>query len=799
MKKIILPIFLLAGAGSLHALDLGNTNHVFGTVYGTNFSGSAATATTASNFTGQVALGQLPSSVVTNNSPNVTLTSSVLASNANGHAQMFANGYLEVQRNDTNAGLTAVFGPFANGLSLWGDGGATLGSSTAGFNYNAGANTMTFDGTLTGSATSAGVVTGSQSNIIASALQNTSPLNAVNLFTPDNGGLNFYTGKSGNTNSSGSYNTSIGINALLYILTGDNNTALGQMAIGLMTNGTGNTAVGVDVMQQNLHGNNNTAVGNEAMINGTKGDNNVAVGYVALNQNSGSNNIAIGTSAGSALAGIESSNILIGSVGVLGDQNVTRIGSTQTNTYISGVISGNGSGLTNVPVTLGSAITGSNGAAAAWMLGMDAAGNVTSNAVPSGGASAPSANVVTNWAGLTNNPIWLGYNIGYSNALVVDGSFLAGANVGTQLTNCDSTVAIGNNSMEWLNNGQYAVAIGRHTLAASVDARSAVAVGHAAGEMATNAQSATFVGYLAGQNTYNAFEASMFGAYAGRYCSNAYYATFAGPSTCQNAVSAWQSFVGGFSAGINAGTITSSILIGQFSGEHSTGQNNILLGDHAGAAVTKSYQLVIDSNPSYSSNSATALISGDFTNRTLSINGALSINGSFAINGAPVTNTPPTILYAGSNVTITSSTNASGQIVYTVNSSPAAAAPSEHTVVGSVNAGLSANSTNYLGFNYNYSSAASQDVSRFAYAARQITLTNLYVWWSIAPNSATNIVVTNGVESGLQCITTGSSVVMSSNTVSSITINAGDTYGLKIITSSGAGAARPNFSVGEIY
>ncbi|MDE2103766.1 MAG: hypothetical protein KGL39_41395 [Patescibacteria group bacterium] len=50
-------------------------------------------------------------------------------------------------------------------------------------------------------------------------------------------------------------------------------------------------------------------------------------------------------------------------------------------------ISGNGSGLTNVPVTLGSAITGSNGAAAAWMLGMDAGGNVTSNAVPGGGGA----------------------------------------------------------------------------------------------------------------------------------------------------------------------------------------------------------------------------------------------------------------------------------------------------------------------------------------------------------------------------------------------------------------------------
>ncbi|MDE2107422.1 MAG: hypothetical protein KGL39_60055, partial [Patescibacteria group bacterium] len=158
----------------ISGISAGSSTSVVATTNTTSivFSGNGTITNPISATITNVPLSALPSPVVTNNSANVTLTSSVLASNANGHAQIFANGYLEVQRNDTNAGLTAVFGPFANGLTLWGDGGATLGSSTAGFNYNAAANTMTFDGTLNGSATSAGVVTGSQSNIIAAALTN---------------------------------------------------------------------------------------------------------------------------------------------------------------------------------------------------------------------------------------------------------------------------------------------------------------------------------------------------------------------------------------------------------------------------------------------------------------------------------------------------------------------------------------------------------------------------------------------------------------------------------------------------
>ncbi len=80
-------------------------------------------------------------------------------------------------------------------------------------------------------------------------------------------------------------------------------------------------------------------------------------GYSALSQlgvqvaRGGSNNIAIGYNAGSAFMGNESSNIDIGNIGVLGENNITRIGTPgnpQTAAYIAGIITGNGSGLTSL-------------------------------------------------------------------------------------------------------------------------------------------------------------------------------------------------------------------------------------------------------------------------------------------------------------------------------------------------------------------------------------------------------------------------------------------------------------------
>jgi len=73
-------------------------------------------------------------------------------------------------------------------------------------------------------------------------------------------------------------------------------------------------------------------------------------------------------------------------------------GSTNV-TFVMTNAAGNGINLTNVSVQLGIVATGSNGSAATMMLGLDASGKATTNAVPAGGAV---GNI--GWAQITNSP-----------------------------------------------------------------------------------------------------------------------------------------------------------------------------------------------------------------------------------------------------------------------------------------------------------------------------------------------------------------------------------------------------------
>jgi len=96
----------------------------------------------------------------------------------------------------------------------------------------------------------------------------------------------------------------------------------------------------------------NTAVGTGALLDNVDGGDNTAIGWSALENNTGSVNIAVGEEAGLNLT-TGANNIDIGSEGVAGESDIIRIGdgSTQTDTYLTGVIHGDGSGLSNIPVT----------------------------------------------------------------------------------------------------------------------------------------------------------------------------------------------------------------------------------------------------------------------------------------------------------------------------------------------------------------------------------------------------------------------------------------------------------------
>ena len=88
----------------------------------------------------------------------------------------------------------------------------------------------------------------------------------------------------------------------------------------------------------------NTGIGSISMSTLTTGIDNTAIGYNSLGTiDSGSYNIAVGRDAGVALTLTDSSNILIGSDGILGDNNTIRIGTTgggagqQSNCYVAGI------------------------------------------------------------------------------------------------------------------------------------------------------------------------------------------------------------------------------------------------------------------------------------------------------------------------------------------------------------------------------------------------------------------------------------------------------------------------------
>lgn len=152
------------------------------------------------------------------------------------------------------------------------------------------------------------------------------------------------------SNTTGYVNVAYGISALSANTTGTGNTAFGANTLAANVGGDGNVASGANALSSNTNGSGNTADGSSSLTSNTTGGSNTAVGVSALQLNTtGSNNIAVGSSAGMNLT-TGNSNIDIGNQGVAGESGIIRIGTpgTHSDTYLSGVVHGNGSGLTNL-------------------------------------------------------------------------------------------------------------------------------------------------------------------------------------------------------------------------------------------------------------------------------------------------------------------------------------------------------------------------------------------------------------------------------------------------------------------
>jgi hypothetical protein len=149
-----------------------------------------------------------------------------------------------------------------------------------------------------------------------------------------------------------SFCTAVGASAGLGLSSDERCTAIGSSTLATASlNRSDNTAVGSNALTLNSAGGFLTAIGSGSLSSFTGGlgsaGTNTAVGYrSAYLLVEGSNNVFLGNSVGSAYTGAESSNILIGNAGVLGESNVMRLGDNGvgagqvSTTYIAGAITG---------------------------------------------------------------------------------------------------------------------------------------------------------------------------------------------------------------------------------------------------------------------------------------------------------------------------------------------------------------------------------------------------------------------------------------------------------------------------
>ncbi len=156
--------------------------------------------------------------------------------------------------------------------------------------------------------------------------------NISNIYLPltANGAGAIYSGGNRLIQGYGSGDFFAGANAGNFTMSGGGNTAVGSQALWANTTGADNSSLGYSSLLNNTSGSENTAVGIDALANNVMGGHNVALGSMAGFNITGDNNIEIGNWGSST------------------DNNAIRIGDTQTQTFIAGVINGNGAGLTNL-------------------------------------------------------------------------------------------------------------------------------------------------------------------------------------------------------------------------------------------------------------------------------------------------------------------------------------------------------------------------------------------------------------------------------------------------------------------
>jgi hypothetical protein len=424
-----------------------------------------------------------------------------VSTEGSGLIAQFGNGVAFVSQLDVNGNWTAA--------SFSGNGGGLTSLSAANLSgpvpsaslTSVPAASLTGAGTLPAAVLPASVITNTETGVILSGafsgngggLTNLS-VNAAQLTGGANN--NIFVGPAGNATTGGFNNTASGFQALFNNTTGSGNTAGGSIALESNTVGSFNTASGFQALLSNTNGAHNTANGYGALFKNIGGSFNTALGDEALDVLAGgTNNIALGYLAGNNFNANESSNIDIGNPGVTGENNTIRIGSSQTQAYIAGVINGNGGGLSNLDASQLTSGTIPPARLPAGVLTNNENGAVTLNGV----LDLPATSVTVNSGGALflhsdgNQNFFAGPSAGNIAGTGGNNTAIGYAALFNNQTGAGNT-ALGYQAFENNLSGNNNVAVGYQTLLTSQRGNNNLAIGYQAGSALTTGSSNIYVG-----------------------------------------------------------------------------------------------------------------------------------------------------------------------------------------------------------------------------------------------------------------------------------------------------------------
>ncbi|MBV5338368.1 MAG: hypothetical protein J0665_02245 [Deltaproteobacteria bacterium] len=330
----------------------------------TSFSGALAgdvtgtqVATTVATVGGQTAANVSAGAVLANAATNLNTVSTIVKRDASGNF-IAGNITAALSGNATTAtSATSVTGTV--GVANGGTGATTL----TGYVKGSGTSAMTASATIPSTDIS-GLGTAATLNIGTAASNIVQLDGSAKLPAVDGSQLTAI-----KLLSDANFNVKAGTVSLNGNTTGNNNTAIGHGALNKNTSASANVAVGYYALMSQLYdagsaySSYNTGVGYASLMNNnptstTTGVKNTAFGAHTLELiTTGANNIGIGYGAGGHLT-TGNYNIDIGNIGVAAEANTIRIGdANQTKTFISGIYSVAGGGLTT-PKTV---VMGSDG------------------------------------------------------------------------------------------------------------------------------------------------------------------------------------------------------------------------------------------------------------------------------------------------------------------------------------------------------------------------------------------------------------------------------------------------------